>query len=41
MNGILLTGLTYQALEKRAVLAWDTLAIAVAYILSLVLYAFL
>jgi len=38
MNGIALTGLIYQATQKRLVLAWDTLAIAVVYVLALILY---
>ncbi len=41
MNGIILIGLTYQAAQKRLVLAWDTFAIAVVYVLALVLYAVL
>jgi cation:H+ antiporter len=38
MNGILLAGLTYQAATKRLVLAWDTLAIAVVYVMTLWVY---
>jgi cation:H+ antiporter len=41
MNGILLVGITYQAAKKRLVLAWDTLAIAAVYGMTLALYVLL
>ncbi|GGM19465.1 sodium:calcium antiporter [Deinococcus aerophilus] len=37
MNALLLTGLTYQALKKQLVLAWDTAGIAAVYVLAVVL----
>jgi cation:H+ antiporter len=39
MNGVVLTGLTYQALQKRLVLSWDTFGVLVFYLLALALYA--
>jgi len=38
MNAILLVGLTYQALQKRLVLSWDTLGILLVYFLAMMLY---
>jgi cation:H+ antiporter len=37
MYGIALAGLTYQAIHKRLVLAWDTLALLVVYVSSILL----
>ena len=38
MYGIALVGLTYQAVRKRLVLAWDTWAILAVYVVSILLY---
>jgi cation:H+ antiporter len=41
MNGLFLTGLTYRVMTKRFVVAWDTAAIAAAYVIAVGLgYAF-
>lgn len=37
MNGLFLVGLTYRVLRKRFVVAWDTGAIAVVYVVAMVL----
>jgi cation:H+ antiporter len=38
MNGIVLSGLTLQAVEKRVVLAWDTMAVAAVYAATMTMY---
>jgi hypothetical protein len=37
MNGLFLIGLTYRAMTKRFVIAWDTGAIAAVYVISVAL----
>ncbi len=37
MNALFLIGLTYQAIKKRYLVAWDTRAIAVVYVVGIVL----
>jgi hypothetical protein len=41
MNALFLVGLTYKVMTKRFVVAWDTGAIAVVYIVAVVLSYFL
>jgi cation:H+ antiporter len=38
MSGVVLVGLVYQATEKRLVLAWDTLGVAILYVATITLY---
>jgi cation:H+ antiporter len=38
MYGIVLTGITLQIAEKRVVIAWDALAIAAFYVVTIVMY---
>jgi cation:H+ antiporter len=38
MNGILLAGLTFQALKKRLVVGWDALGIAAVYAVTMLMY---